>query len=154
MKQKDNSKILSNKNCLVTGATGGLGIEICRILLEKECNIFLTSTNKLKLKNIEIELSKNFKDSKIFSHETDLRKTDQIKKLIEKVKKEMETVEIIINCAGIFSSKSIDNTTLNEFEDIFNQVSLLSIYQILRTLLLSDFFPLIIFVHVPEIMKQ
>ena len=32
----------------------------------------------------------------------------------------METVEIIINCAGIFSSKSIDNTTLNEFEDIFN----------------------------------
>ena len=44
MKQKDNSKILSNKNCLVTGATGGLGIEICRILLEKECNIFLTST--------------------------------------------------------------------------------------------------------------
>ena len=120
MKQKDNSKILSNKNCLVTGATGGLGIEICRILLEKECNIFLTSTNKLKLKNIEIELSKNIKDSKIFSHETDLRKTDQIKKLIETVKKEMETVEIIINCAGIFSSKSIDNTTLNEFEDIFN----------------------------------
>ena len=120
MKQKDNSKILSNKNCLVTGATGGLGIEICRILLEKECNIFLTSTNKLKLKNIEIELSKNFKDSKIFSHETDLRKTDQITKLIDTVKKEMGTVEIIINCAGIFSSKSIDNTTLNEFEDIFN----------------------------------
>ena len=120
MKQKDNSKILSNKNCLVTGATGGLGIEICRILLEKECNIFLTSTNKLKLKNTEIELSKNFKGSKIFSHETDLRKTDQITKLIDTVKKEMGTVEIIINCAGIFSSKSIDNTTLNEFEDIFN----------------------------------
>lgn len=120
MKQKEMSKILSNKNCLITGATGGLGREICKMLLEKECNVFLTSTNKSKLKNIEIKLSKKFKNSKIFIQKTDLRKTDQIEKLIDKIKKEMGDVDVIVNCAGIFSSKSIDKTTLNEFEDIFN----------------------------------
>ena len=120
MKQKEMSKILSNKNCLITGATGGLGIEICKMLLEKECNVFLTSTNKSKLKNIEIKLSKKFKNSKIFIQKTDLRKTDQIEKLVDKIKKEMGDVDVIVNCAGIFSSKSIDKTTLNEFEDIFN----------------------------------
>ena len=120
MKQKEMSKILSNKNCLITGSTGGLGMEICRMLLEKECNVFLTLTNKSKLKNIEIELSKKFKNSKIFIYKTDLRKTDQIEKLVDKIKKEMGDVDVIVNCAGIFSSKSIDKTTLNEFEDIFN----------------------------------
>ncbi len=44
-KIEDNMKdnILKNKNCLITGATGGLGREIAIKLAKKGCNLFLTS---------------------------------------------------------------------------------------------------------------
>ena len=47
MKDSDQGKtlvksILSDKNCLVTGATGGLGREIAKLFVKKNCNLFLT----------------------------------------------------------------------------------------------------------------
>ena len=35
--------ILGKKNCILTGATGGLGREIAIQLAKKNCNLFLTS---------------------------------------------------------------------------------------------------------------
>ena len=32
---------LSDKNCLITGATGGLGKEIAKLFVKKNCNLFL-----------------------------------------------------------------------------------------------------------------
>ena len=34
---------LSDKNCLITGATGGLGKEMAKLLVEKNCNLFLST---------------------------------------------------------------------------------------------------------------
>ena len=44
--------ILKNKNCVITGATGGIGIKIVELLLENNCNVFLTSKNNTKLKKL------------------------------------------------------------------------------------------------------
>ena len=48
MIQSDN--ILEGKNCFISGATGGLGKFIASELILNQCNLFLTSTNKTKLK--------------------------------------------------------------------------------------------------------
>ena len=37
------TNILEKKNCLITGATGGLGKQIAIELAKKNCNLFLTS---------------------------------------------------------------------------------------------------------------
>ena len=42
------TNILKNKNCLITGATGGIGKEIANELAKHSCNLFLTSTNNSK----------------------------------------------------------------------------------------------------------
>ena len=42
---------LKNKNCLVTGATGGIGKHIVKLLLKNQCNVFLTSKSNTNLKN-------------------------------------------------------------------------------------------------------
>ena len=49
-----NDLVLKNKNCLITGATGGIGKEIAIDLAKKSCNIFLTSTNSKKLEQFLI----------------------------------------------------------------------------------------------------
>ena len=57
------TRILKNKNCLVTGATGGIGKHIVKLLLKNQCNVFLTSKNNTNLKNFCKSLA--LKNSKI-----------------------------------------------------------------------------------------
>ena len=49
--------ILKNKNCLITGATGGLGKEIAIELAKKGVNLFLTS-KKENLQKVQLEIQK------------------------------------------------------------------------------------------------
>ena len=35
--------ILNNKNCFISGATGGLGVEISKSLVKNGCNLLLSS---------------------------------------------------------------------------------------------------------------
>jgi len=111
---------LKNKNCLLTGATGGLGTEIAKTLLDYKCNIFLTSKSSIKLKKLQNELeTKNDNNCKIEFQTGDLTKISDIKKIINKIRKEFKSIDIIINNAGIFQSKPISKSTLEEFQNIF-----------------------------------
>ena len=105
---------IKNKNCLITGATGGIGRKLVELLLENHCNVFLTSKHNSKLKNLVKSLEYN--DSKIFYHATDLSKISEIKLLIKKVRKNLTSIDILINCAGIFKIKTISSITLDDYD--------------------------------------
>ena len=76
---------------------------------------------KKKLKTLKKKLMENKENtSKIFIYKSDLCKIDQINDLIKKIKENMKSIDIIINCAGKFSSKSINDLTLEEFDNIIN----------------------------------
>ena len=115
-----NDLIFKNKNCLITGATGGIGKEIAINLTKKSCNIFLTSTNSKKLEQLKKQLKKINPKSKIESFSTDLTIKENINELINNVNKKFQSLDILINSAGIFTVKSINNSTLNDFEKIIN----------------------------------
>ena len=53
---------LKNKNCLITGATGGVGKEVSIQLADQSCNLFLTGRNKKKLESLKKLLIKNNPD--------------------------------------------------------------------------------------------
>ena len=46
---------------LVTGASSGIGLEICKYLASKKRNLILTARSEKKLKDISTELSESFK---------------------------------------------------------------------------------------------
>lgn len=116
-----NKKKLENKNCLITGATGGLGSNLAKILLENNCNIFLTSKSKLKLQKLQNKLEKTNKNNcKIIYEYGDLTKISDVKKIIKSIRKKFKTIDIVINNAGLFLSKPISKSKIEEFQNIFD----------------------------------
>ena len=119
--EKDLAKdILSDKNCLITGATGGLGKEIAKLFVKKNCNLFLTGTNNSKLSALGEELKTSNKEVKISYDVADLANTEEVSKLVIKIRKEFSSIDIVINCAGIFLRKSLSDSSLEEIKNCLN----------------------------------
>ena len=112
--------ILKNKNCLVTGATGGIGKEISKELASNSCNLFLTSTNNTKLIKLKNQLKKINKNIKIEFLSADLTIQEDITELIGSINEKFSSIDIIINSAGIFMIKSIEKSTIDDFEKSIN----------------------------------
>ena len=114
-----NNSIFEGKNCLVTGATGGLGKAICKQLSERDCNIFLTSKTRSKLVQLKKNLSKH-KGIKIEFENGDLTSISDVNKIIRKSNKKFNHIDILINCAGIFPVKKLSESTFQDFQECFD----------------------------------
>ena len=103
--------MLNNKNVLITGASGGVGKQFAKQLSNSGCNLFLTGTNETKLKYIA-------KNTSSFYKVCDLSK--DINSLISSVRDTIKTIDILINCAGVFITKSIKDSTDEDFRKSFD----------------------------------
>ena len=112
------NQILKGKNCLITGATGGLGKEIAMEFAKNGCNLFLTGRNNEKLNSLKNELQND--QIKIDFEAADLSDVDDIQKLIDKTKNAFPNIDILVNCAGIFPVKLLSDSTVDDFEQCFS----------------------------------
>ena len=112
------NQILKGKNCLITGATGGVGKEIAKEFAKNSCNLFLTGRNDEKLNSLKNELQND--QIKIDFEAADLSDVDDIQKLIDKTKNAFPNIDILVNCAGIFPVKLLSNSTVDDFEQCFS----------------------------------
>jgi len=115
-----NTRILKKKNCLITGATGGIGEEISKQLATLSCNLFLTSTNKTKLEKLKKNLRKINTSIAIETFPVNLDSEENVLELIKHVRKKFASINILINCAGIFMIKSIEKSTIEDFDKSIN----------------------------------
>ena len=114
------NQILQGKNCLITGATGGLGKEIVKEFAKNGCNLFLTGRNKEKLNSLKNELKNYENEIKIDFEHADLSDVNDIQKLIDKTKNTFSNIDILVNCAGIFPVKFLSDSTVEDFEKCFS----------------------------------
>ena len=105
------------KNCLIIGASGGIGNAITKKLAEQKYNLFLIGKNKSKLLKLKKEIKKD--DIIVEIESVDLTNEKQINKSIKKIRKTFGKIDILINTSGIFLIKSIDKTTIEEFEESY-----------------------------------
>jgi len=115
-----NDSIFRNKNCLITGATGGIGKQIAITFAECGANLFLTSSSIKKLKIIQLEIRKIFPDSKVFIGPANLTKLSDITKLIKQIRKHCGSIDILVNSAGYYRDNSLLNTSIEEFDTTFS----------------------------------
>ncbi|MGG7577507.1 3-oxoacyl-[acyl-carrier-protein] reductase [Rhizobium sp. Nf11,1] len=87
---------LSGRKALVTGASGGIGEEIARLLHKQGAIVGLHGTRVDKLETLAAELGERVK---IFP--ANLSDRDEVKALGQKAEADLEGVDILVNNAGI-----------------------------------------------------
>jgi all-trans-retinol dehydrogenase (NAD+) len=97
-------KNLKGKTALVTGAAMGMGRSLSEQLLLEGCTLALVDVNKQALELTAQELSKLGKCS---SYVCDISNREAVYKLAKQVEKELGSVSILVNNAGIVKAKAL-----------------------------------------------
>jgi 3-oxoacyl-[acyl-carrier protein] reductase len=114
-------KIFANKNCFITGATGGIGKHMAMEMAKNKCNLFLTATDTSRLKDLKEEIeSSHGKDISIFYEHGDLNNVPDINRIIDAAAEKIRSVDILVCCAGVFLVKPLSDSNLEDFEISFN----------------------------------
>jgi short-subunit dehydrogenase len=85
---------IKNKIAIITGASGGIGLSVARLLSEKGATVVLAARSEDKLKTLMREIPN--------SHYivTDMRRPDDVKNLVAKTKEKFGRIDILVNNAG------------------------------------------------------
>lgn len=117
MKKKFN---LSKKFSLITGAAGLLGKSHALALAEIGSSLILTDLRLKQLSNLKNMLTKKFPAIKIYCFKMDVTKENDVKKILNILKKENINVSVLINNADLNS----DYINLKKHNHIFENFNL------------------------------
>ena len=92
------------KKILITGSTDGIGKMAAFTLAQEGKNVILHGRNASKLEKVVNELQSTFPKAQVGSVQADLSDFEDIKKMINQVISEYESLDVLINNAGIFKS--------------------------------------------------
>jgi 3-oxoacyl-[acyl-carrier protein] reductase len=126
------SETLAGKSCLITGAAGGVGREISKILAAEGVDLFITSRGKGELTRLTRELSAGASQVSMFPcNLTDLGEVDA---LYEQVSDVMGSPDFLVNAAGVGKFGKIGELSPEVLGDLL-QVNVVAPYAIVRKFL-------------------
>ena len=119
------------KTVLITGATSGIGLELFKIFSKEKYYVIGIGRNKKRIKKTLNSINKNGKNLQSF-YLCNFENLEDIKKVFNKISKEVNSIDILINNAGgIFVKNEL---TKNNIERTF-QVNYLSHFLLTEILL-------------------
>lgn len=100
---------LENKNILVIGAAGGIGLACSNLFLENGANLILSSRNmdKIQINHPNVRLIP-----------ADLQKKEDIENLFKQIEDQSVRLDGMIFCSGIESSYGFENTSIEHFDKV------------------------------------
>ena len=127
---KQNVPSLIGKRIAVTGTTGGLGKELCRLLAEHGADLILLDRNAERSARFREELLQKFEGASIECISVDLSEFDSVKRVTEELK--TKEIDCLIHNAGAYSiPRKICDTG---YDNVF-QINFVSPYYMTRELL-------------------
>ena len=115
MEANDLNTGLQNRHAVVTGASGGIGLEVTRVLLEEGARVTATyRTSDVGL----VDLQKRWQDE-LTLRRVDVRQESEIEQLFISASKHFGRVDILVANAGIANAegKAIQDMSLAQWED-------------------------------------
>ncbi len=127
--EKDNVMFdLSGRKALVTGATGGIGEAIARILHAQGAIVGLHGTRVEKLEALAADLGDRVK-----LLPANLSDRSEVKQLAEKAESELEGVDILVNNAGITRDGLFVRMSDDDWDSVL-EINLGSVFRLTREL--------------------
>jgi short-subunit dehydrogenase len=106
-------KISNDTVAVVTGASEGIGEAVARKLAAQGARVVIAARSKDKLIKLEKELSGSL------ALETDMRKVEDVKDLIDKTVEAFGRIDILINNAGQGLRSPLESLNLDDFREVF-----------------------------------
>lgn len=109
---------LKGKVALVTGASGGIGGAIAKVFGAAGARVFLHGTSEEKLKKLADELDANGVPNA--RKAIDINVSGAPQELVDAVLREMGTIDILVNSAGINRPQKPEEVTEKNWDDVMN----------------------------------
>ncbi len=109
-----NSKKLSGKVAIVTGASSGIGLATAKLLARHGVKIALVSRSKERLEELSGEIPGSLAVS------ADMTEIPQIKRMVERTREHYGRIDILINNAGRGYDAPVEKIDIGIFRYIYN----------------------------------
>jgi 3-hydroxybutyrate dehydrogenase len=110
--------MFKNKTALITGSTSGIGLAAAHVLAEQGINLVLHGLmTDIEGKALATEFAEKYRIRVLFDN-ANLMSSQEIEKLMSRALKDMGSIDILINNAGIQHTESIDTFPENKWNDI------------------------------------
>lgn len=110
---------IKGKNAIITGASRGIGKAIALRLAENGVNLVLAARTKATLEEAVKDI-KSKTGVKVVGVATDVSKLEDLKRLVDAALKELKTIDILVNSAGVSSQYPFEKQPIEDFEMLAN----------------------------------
>ena len=125
-------KILKGKTAIITGATRGIGRGIAEVFAKQGANVLFTYSSSSDLaKEIEDNLSKE--NVIVKGYKSDASNFEDCQKLVDQITEEFDTVDILINNAGITRDNLLMRMQEEDFDKVL-EVNLKSVFNMTKAI--------------------
>ena len=121
---------LSGQVAIVTGASGGLGVQMAKALANQGANIVVMARRKEKVDEVAAQISKDF-GVKALGIKCDITDTANVDAAVDEVIKEFGRIDILINNAGTGAVAPAEDVTDEQFDNEM-QIDLFGSFKVAR----------------------
>ena len=111
--------LLKDKTSIITGCNRGIGLEVLNKFAENGSNVFACYRKKQEITENCKELSKKYK-VKIHPLFFDLGDKNEIKASFDELNRNCESIDVLVNNAGIIQTSLFQMTKIEKYKNIFN----------------------------------
>lgn len=106
----------TDKKVIITGGSAGIGLATAKTFIEKGADVLVTGRNTAALDQASAAIN----SAKFKTLASDISKLEDIKELEKEVSESGKKIDVLVLNAGIAKQFSIEETTEEVFDDLFN----------------------------------
>ena len=97
----NNKVLLTGKTCIITGANTGIGKAVALEFARRKARVILACRDVQKGNNAAVEIRRSIKDANVNVYQLDLASFISIRKFVQQVKENENSLDILVNNAGL-----------------------------------------------------
>ncbi len=130
---------LDGRVALVTGCSGGLGVQMAKALASRHCNLVIIARRYEKLLEVQKEIEGLY-GVKVLPIQCDITNTEAVDKMVDEAVKHFGKIDILINNAGTGAVAPAEKITDEQFMNEI-QIDLFGTFRVARAVAQKSMIP-------------